>query len=95
MQTLCLFASCVVSPSGLKCLLQLLGVMRGVSWGSPEVSIPADTALLNPDIRGASWGLRHLKSISRLCRMPFVSSLGQVFSVVSLGVGFFRADPKS
>jgi len=27
--------------------------------------------------------------------MPFVSSLGQVFSLVSLGVGSFAVDPKS
>lgn len=93
-QTSCLF-SCMYRPSRLKCLLQLLWGDEGCFMVGGVPGIPADTALLNPNIRGASWGLRHLKSISRLCHMPFVSILGQVFSVVSLGVGSFTGDPKS
>lgn len=51
-----------------------------------EVSVPANPVTLNPSISGASQCLRHLKFISCLCCVLSVSSLGQVFSVVSLDV---------
>lgn len=57
--------------------------------------MPGDVALLNPSIKGALGGLRHPKPVSQPRRTPFVSSVGQVVSVVSLGVGSFAGDAKS